>query len=600
LVQLVTTGAIMSVFLYPPWYLRFGVRLAGHLTTPPLNKIEFLELPKQSVLHYVTASPIESGPASDEYIFRNITKPIMVGHISEIGDNKGNPRRLALSPDSMARAYHIQHRRFRLMKNPEAAARDLSTLIVYNYGLIPKMYKYMRSYYTEFYKWHNTQAAVWKNVATVAKELDRNQFLIWTLPTILPSLADLRVASMTVTAKTLKIFNSAESMNLLEMWKWLGPERATSVLANVPDADLDKVNIIFQESGLFYVMNLGRLNRWRIATPEELAINPEANVKGIDAAQLQKRFLRLMMVTMQVRAGITTDPTVEVKDEFDNGVTVDVGKGEIPPEKTAEPQPVVVKQEVGAPTVDKETGAVTTKTKTEPIPIEAVTVKTNVSTDSEEIHHDEEMEKQLDADLAELENISKSVHGDMTEEGKVIEAPVIKEAATLEQGVMSVCDRLADLGQLSAAEYRRFTEISATYRKIVSPNGMETMDKFIAIKPETLVIEESHKFEDISTVPDKTMLKSSLQDFDKSYIKNVLQKDVAGVVMNLQHAGIAVTGYDVEHVETITGNYDHYTVNVKPVEGAPSVLHFRLPTLNEDGTYTANGTKYRMRKQRGD
>ena len=71
------------------------------------------------------------------------------------------------------------------------------------------------------------------------------------------------------------------------------------------------------------------------------------------------------------------------------------------------------------------------------------------------------------------------------------------------------------------------------------------------------------------------MLSSSLMEFDKRYIKEVLHKDVASMVLNVQNAGIVVTEYDVERVEEVMGAYDIYTIRVSPVEGANSTFRFK-------------------------
>ena len=165
---------------------------------------------------------------------------------------------------------------------------------------------------------------------------------------------------------------------------------------------------------------------------------------------------------------------------------------------------------------------------------------------------------------------------------------------------MNVCDKLADSGLLSAAEYKRYQKLAEKYKTIVSPNKLETLDKFIKINPKQLAIEESHEFKDIKTVLDKTMLKSSLYDFDKRYIKEIMAKDIAGMIMHVQHAGIAVTDYDVEVNRDVMGAYEMHTVRVTPVEGQSSTFRFKLPHMNDDGTFKYNGIKYLQRKQKGD
>ena len=568
--------------MYPFFYTKYGIRTAGHLMSPPLPMLDLLDLPKQSILHYVTASPLEQGPASDEFLFRNIKKPIMMGHITEVGDDKGMPRHIPMSVDSMIRKYHSKNRRFKIMRSLEASSRDQNTLVVYNYGFIPSMYRYMRSFYTEYYKWWNTEAAVWKNIEKVANENDRNQFIVCKLPRILPSVPDLLLGTKTVSQKTVKIFNSPESLFLLELWKWFGEHRETSLLNNLSEKNYDKVNLIFQESGRWFVMNLGRMNRWRTATKAELEANPEANKKGIEARQLQRRILRLLMTLFQVRTVGSADVTQVAEKTTE---ATDTG--------------VVVKQDVGVPTIDKETGMVVTKTEISAIPEIAPPVV--ATKDDDTIHHDDEIEKQLEADLAELENISKNVIGDLDDEGEVVsKAPIVIEEQTLESGVMNVCNRLADNGMLSAAEYRRYEELAKSYRKIPAPDGNGTLADFMVIKPETLVIENPPMMPDRPTILDKSMLHSSLNEFDKKYIKEVLHKDVANMVMNVQNAGIAVTGYDVERTETIMGNFDEFTIKVKPVEGAASTLRFTLPAMEEDGSWRANSVRYKLRKQKGE
>jgi len=578
----------MSMY-FQQFYLKYGIRVAGQLLSPPLTNLELLSLPKQSILHYVTVSPVEVGPASDEFIFRNITRPIMMDHVIENGDNKGNPRPLSVASGTMIRTYHIKHRRFRIMRELTNACKDANTLVIFNYGVIPRLYRYLRSYYTAYYKWWNTETAVWKKIAEVAGQVDRNQFILYNLPNILPSIADLRLASKGITQKTIKIFNSPESLSLLELWKWVGPDRKESALANVPDDKLDKVNIIFQESGKFFVVNLGRLNRWRVATKEELELNPDANTKGIDPKQLQMRFLRLMMALFQVR---TAAAKLAKKSKIDTIKTTVIKQDVTIPEVN---NSTTIAKDIDKAIIAQSSGQEITDDSSEEIDY-----TTEVDVD-ETITADDELDKEIEAELSELETISINHHGDMNDDGdKIEDIVIVGDAPTLEDGVLRVCDRLADMGMMSASEYKKLNELSKTYRSIVAPNGKETLDKFIDVNPESLKIESSHSFKDIPTVIDKSMLKSSLHDFDKKYISNVLEKDIAGMVVSIQNAGVILTGYDKEVVEDVMGDYELYTVKVKPVEGMPSIMRYKLPVIGSDGTYTSNGVKYKLRRQRGD
>ena len=589
----------MSVY-YDYFYKKNGIRLVSHLMTPPLSDLATLELPRESILHFVSVSPISTGPEPDDLIFKKITKPIMMIHATENGDEKGSPRRLAVNSDIIVKNYHLKNRRFRLVRSIEAATRDPLTLLVVNYGVISHLYKYMRSFYAEYFKWHNTNAAVWKKVAELSKETTRQHFIIYNLPQILPSLFDLKIAtSAGMNQKTIKVFNSPEKLFMLEMWKWCGNERADSILNNLPLESLNRVNIILQESGKWFVINLGKLNSWRNATKEELAVNPDGVTDGFDASQLQRRYIRLAMTLFQVK----TVGNIDAKDT--SVIETELSEQQTPTE--------VIKQDTTLPEVNQDTGAITLTPTASTLPEDISQQNTsNVIDNKEIIINDEDADKLLEEELAELENISNrnvdnSNKSDSDTELNFDEVPeetenddlALSEPKTLEEGIMVVCDRLADAGLLSAAEYRRYVKLSEKYKTIKAPKSDETLDKFIVVKPSTLEIKESTKIKDISSVVDKTMLKSSLYDFDTKYIKEIMPKHVAAMVMNLQHAAIAVTDYDVELVEDAIGAYEIYTVRITPVEGMNSTFRFRLPVVNDDGTFRNNSVSYRLRKQRG-
>lgn len=593
----------MINMLYSNFYILAGIRTSSHLANPPMIPMDKLNLPKNSILHCVEVSPVENGPASEDFIFRNIQKPIMTGHVIENGDFKGNPKKLGVSPDALIRAYHTKHRRFRIMKSLENASRDPTSLIVYNYGLLPKIYKYMVSFYTNYNRWWNTQAAMWKNIDNIASMNDRQHFVICNLPEVLPSVAILQYGCEPVSQKIVNIFNTPEMLMVLELWKWFGLERADSVINNVSEKNLSKVNIVYQESGVWFVMNLGRMNKWRVATKEELEANPEANKKGIQPEQLQRRFLFLLVSFMRARIAAQKLAEAEKKaaEAKQQAANVETSTVNNEPVSVADDKTAVVVQTTEMPSVDKETGAVVSKPALKEISVDLSTTELPDDADTS-IAHDDKLDESLNRDLAELEVINAKRDAELKEAEVSFAsiADIYSKNPTLEEGVEDVCNKLADSGSISAADYRKLAELSKKYRVIQAPNKKQTLAEFIEIKPEDVVVEESHHYKDIPTVLDKTMLKSALHDFDTKYITQVLEKHVAASVLAIQNAGVAVTDYNVERVDTILGSHDEYTVNVKPVEGMASILRFKLPVVDENGVYSAGGTRYRLRKQRGD
>ncbi len=631
------------MLLYDPFYRGFGIRKTSQLLTPPLPPIGLFQFPKRSIFHYVGEGQLDTGPKTDDYLFTGISRSIMMTFITENGDNKGQPTLRTEPVEQVARSFLIRNRKFRRMTNLEASTRDEQTLVTYNYALIPRRYRYVRSVYSEYFRWWNTQAAVWQNMADVAKLTDRHQFIRVMLPKTLPSVSDLKIAAEVyqegdfniseetlahalesfdegkgyeseslaleaITQRTLKLFPSAEAMMVLEIWKWLGVTRANSLLSRVPLDRLDRINLIFEESGRFVVMNLGVVNGWRAATKEELEANPKANEKGWDPVQMQRGFLRLMLSLFALRSAANPDVVNAIKQDANKAQDKDktqAGPGAVVPVAKREGASPDADSGANAPKIpvfDPITGAVNLKSVVGEVNDYMKTIKEAEQGPTElgrDLKPDPKLQERIDQDLSELEAISKlasqvgpvEIGPQETAEG---EAP-----ASLEDGVRLVCNRLAEPGLMSAAEYKRHLENAESYKRIKVPSG-ETLAEFIQIKPELLTISESPQMADIPTVTDKTMLKSSLLEFDERYIKNVLPRDVAGMVTNIQNAGISVTDYEIERIDDVMGAYETYTVRVSPVIGANSTLRFKLPVLEDDGTYTANGVKYRMRKQRRD
>lgn len=579
---------------YLTFYRRNGLRLQAHLVQPPMHEIKTLELPLASIYHYVNYDGVELGPPSNDYLFRSLKKPIQVAHIDHLGDDKGNPKKMGLNAQGLIRDYQMQNRRMRWMKNLAAADADQQGLIVYNYCLLAKTYRYIHSFYTEYYKWNNIFATIMDTVVEASKISERQHFIMAGSPKVIPSLQQLNLATGGITQALLKTFRDRESFLLLELYKWIGPERASSLFNRIPLNKLHLVNLMFQESGQWTVVNLGQYNGFRRVGPEgsDAVIQTRQTLEPI---QLQKRLLRMYMTIMEARtlASRQVDEQVDeqVLDDDDESTELDTGLDDDDKPLTGQTQVVVGNAQDNPPE---------TQEVDQP---EAVQIE-----DEEEILTPEqraqwlaEEDTRLDEELAQLNEIARrQEEGEQAQEASLHEVIFQTKGTTLTDGVMNVCDRLADEGYLSAGEYKYFQKQANKFKELPAPNWDGTLEQYIQIPPETLKITESTKMVDANTVFDKSMLTSSLLSFDDRYIEHVLDRDTAGMVLSLQNAGIAVTDYKVDHIDDVMGGYKQFSVRVNPVVGQQSTLRFKLPVVDRDGSYTSNGVKYRLRKQRGD
>ncbi|MBB5409294.1 hypothetical protein HDG34_003235 [Paraburkholderia sp. HC6.4b] len=617
--------------LFETWYRQFGVRRSNQLVQPPLPGMDRLILPRRSLFHYPGTGPLDDGPDATQLEFRGITRPILVHHVVRQSVNLGNPRPLPTPVATLASRFFQKKRRYKKLVNFETATRDDNTLCVFNYAFLWRTYRYARSIYAGTWQWHNINETLWMQVTEVASRSNRNQFIPVALPAVLPCLTDLKLGEMgqpmgQMSQRLVKRFAAHESLMILEIWKWLGENRKASMISHVPDDRLSRVNLILEESGRWFVVNLGTLNGWRVATKEELEANPEANRHGFEPNRIQRYFLRMLMTLMEVRtaaapevsaqSGAAREPSaappeepVNVVDEtsaeagpagahFGDQVTRTVQQPQQLPDSPAfhatHPRQAHDDQEDEREEDNARVGRVAAR---------LAVAQHEPDERGVDIHPDEELEQQIEADLQQLEHIAGLTFSDEdTTAGPAAPAETAAPAGPLapEDAVMKIADRLAAQGMMSAGEHRRYQTLSQAYKKIVAPDGRSTLSAFVQIPPGDVHIAESPAITDIPTVLDKTMLRSSLLTFDPKYIRTVMQKDIAGMVLNLQHAGLCVTGYDVEDVDDVMGAYRIHTARVVPIEGAASTLRFRLPVVDEDGTFTSNGVKYRMRKQKGD
>ncbi len=620
------------MLFYDAYFRKFGIRKLGSLISPPMPSTRLLDLPQGSIYHYLGSNNgLDMAPANNEYMFRDITRQIAMDHVLDNGASLGNPQRHKVALAAFVRQYHTRHHRYQHIKDITPYESAPMTLVVENYGFISLGYKYQRNVLADYYRWYNQQAALWAKMGELAESSARHQFVKFSLPKVLPSMSDLKMASAKMSVTTIHHIRDPEAFLILELWKWLGDYRAESLLSRIPLAKLDKINLIFEESGRYLVLNLGLLNSWREPTKAELDNGHTPEKDAIDSHQLQRRFMSMLMTLFQVRS---IDGKI-MQLEGESAKKAEGGPA------TSGDQATLTKTGTALPVVGLNTGTTRIPTSTTALaPNPEDILNPNVDTDEDNPHLSADQERHLEADLAELDRISKAVALKRTEESQVYsedEAAHPEEASSMvagaapsrlpfpvpvkrkelvpidsvhvektpilhdyTSGIKKVLDRHAEQGLISAAESKRYEEMSKKFETIAAPDGKSTMKEFVVIHPDLIKIPVSHAIPDQPTILDKTMLKSSLHHFDRNYIRDVLQKDVAAMVMNIQNAGYCVTDYEVEHVVAITGDYDMYTARITPIEGSASTLRWKLPTVEDDGVFTSNGVRYRMRKQKGD
>ena len=538
------------------FYRRFGVRTPPHLVSPLMPAWELFEFPRTAVWHYLTFDNIVVGPQSDEYILRNVSKKIMVEHVTHLTSALGDPRITGTSLENIVRDFHMRNKRFRRMTNIAEDLKDDTVLGIVSYALASHNAKYVRSFYKEYYSWYNIQKTAWDKIRSMSAVDNHQHFMVVNVPQVLPSIQRLQSACKKIDQSNLKFIDTHEAMFALEIWKWLDEEhRKDSIIGEMPQNQLDKINIVFQDTNRWVVLNLGVINSWRYIKDSKNP-NHKQQVK-ILPFELQKRFLRGLMTLMEQRAVTAVD---------DEEIKPDVLKTD--DESKTSTEEVTKHQEI-----DK--------------------ILANMDTDLKQL-------EVAETDTAVEESNALTQAKTLVKDGDV-DPSVFDNAVTPEQHIRATCEKLLGDGLMSGRQFNAFNKHLENFNNLPSPVDPNVKLKdFIVIPPQDIEIKEPAKIKDIVTVPDKSMLESTLLDFDKKYIAKTMHKDMAAMVVSTQKAGFVITNYEVEKMEDVLGAHEIHTVRVSPVEGATSTLRFKIPAVSESGEYSVGGTRYRMNKQRGD
>lgn len=577
--------------LYANFYKRFGLRNPQQLMVPTISKIDWFEFPRSSALHHYDFDGVKPTPSSTDFILRKINKPIMVNHITELSDTKGNPRKMPVVLTPMIREFHAKNKRFRLSVDPTAMIKDPMTLALFNYGYLNAKFKYVRSFYSDYFKWWNIQKTIWNNINSIASSSDRVQFIFFELPKLLPSVASLNNFSNAFNQNLLSVFSTKESLFILELWKWLGDDnsRNNSVFAALDSTNMNKVVLCLSDKSQTVYINLGVLNSWRKSSTDvedesQDTITGVSKIK-LSSADLQKRFLRMCLSIKQRAADEEIIVTDEPQDEIDETLDED-------------------EDENIAVTRNTEVLQTRSNTLDESLdPNDAFDLDSEFTEDSI-LETSDKMLSTLDDDLKQIEVIEKKTVI-LDDEKDSVDAKKTKELIdqftkelSIEEHLSKDLDALAEDGVITAAEYKRLSSSVSVYKQLTSPfNRAKTIEEDVVVTAEDTAV-FSTEMADIANVPDKSMLKSTLVDYDQKYIRKVHRKDMLGMVTNLQKAGIIIQNYDVEHIPQITGDIEIHSIKIKPLQGQSSTIRFNMPVVDEDGNFKINGSKYKLRKQR--
>ena len=564
---------------------RFTLFRSTHFTQPVVYPLARLQLPRQSILHFVAVDGVTVGPQASDQIFLNTSGLVYVENKVRLEDPVGNPMKTFSNADLMQTEYRRRNRSFRPLRRLDRLENDNRSIVVYNYAMIAHLTKYAMSFRASWYMWRNVYAEVFKNVNRLAEESVRHQFIEVNLPAVMPGLGALREYRDRQDQNTLAKIRTPEAKLLADIFIWAGEKRQNSLLGQIDPKYYDKINFIVRRLNGWVVINLGWLNKMRSEkiefdekdpnlTPEQLKELKEAQkeaAKGMDPVMFSLRVLKLLTLIHQATTPIATTTAEAI---------------------VAEPEPVtadtILDDSIGDfnINIDEEDEVIT-----------------------DELLNDDDELAALEKELEELDKLKYDVgNEEVDDDGEIVETTTLNIDALSSRGeppkegeaVIAKADEMASKGLLTPGEHRRLLRLAEVYKTLPNPYGGEgTFEEAMKIDDADTLIEPDVLTND-EVVLDKSLTFSRVDAMERQYISKVLKKDIMRCVSSMQRGGVAITGYHVDRYTDAVNDRETHIVKFAPAVGTPSTVRIPIPVIKEDGTYLYNGTTYRMRKQRSD
>lgn len=587
---------------YSIFYRAHGIRTLSSLMGPVTSSINDLILPANSILHYVDYDTGSVGPSSNEPLFRGVKKTIMVDMVIDQVTHLGAPRKSGTNIQVPMRGYFMQNRRYKLLRDFKNSLRDRDTPVVISYGLLPSQWRYTSNAFTPYNKTCNILNTVFYNLAQTLPQSDKQHFLMLETPVNIPSVGALRTILVNGGLKQQQtaLYKDQSTLILIELHRWLID--GVGLFSELPKKHIHQVNLVFTESGKFFVLNLGFLNSFKDYGPDNTDYEIPST-RGLTGEQVAARLLKMYLHLTDIRSEASkvtlseTHDTTHMSDEMSSEVNNQEGEGE-------------QNGSFGTDDINKveDSGVVEQKQMHHDLSHDVVDVHVKSLTENEDIT-DEEWAARIQEEDEHLAEVLKSLDViDEPEETNEENTPIslqehLHDTSALhpEHGFRKFMSRLLRSNSISPQEATKFATLSGVYKHMRAPDGSnQSFEEYRQIKPEHVAVEPKKLVEDSETLIDKNMQYDTLGVFDKKYVSTVLKKDYSNVALAVQNAGIALTNYEIETVNDIMGGYENHTFSFSPIIGKASKETFKVPIVKPDGSFITNGVRNRLRKQKAD
>lgn len=581
------------------------------ISNPKYRNISDIVLPRNSLFHFLPSLPGEVGPSNTSNFISNYPKRINMYFWEEyeIVLEKSGIKRKPFQFSKAANDYFKTHFNYQRARNFSFLTKE-QELFVNNIApsFIPIVY-YRKTVYTTFHKHYNELTTVINSINSYSEMTDRNQFIEFKLPKVFPSYLELKMAFdkyklffnenyeiVKYNKEALKRFHANKSYWLLDLYGFLmgfdlGPY---SLFSKLTDKSLEKLSIIFTHEGRCWIANLKTLRNLIAYSDKE----DDTKIPQVKINYFKRFYINLISVVTEIDLSVIKD----LKEDSNNGITVEDNEntvievdvnGEGSGEEKGKAIPSGGEYKADSHTSDmlESTGDIN---KGSGVSISGTSTNEGEEGDSTLLQEEENNKYGIQDSVD--ENNTVEWGEDIPDE--VFEQVIVEEQAITNKKVKytpttvieKILDDRAKSGRLTTKEKEYFLNIANSYKDIMI--GDKTLEETIDIKPEEMILKPSIVNMNQDLLLDKSVIRSRSRDLTLGYNSQLLERNIVEMATYVQNGGFCLLDLNKEEVITADSKYDVYTMKVQSVSGgSSSTRRFRIPKVEEDGTFTIDGTK---------
>lgn len=195
-----------------------------------------------------------------------------------------------------------------------------------------------------------------------------------------------------------------------------------------------------------------------------------------------------------------------------------------------------------------------------------------------------------------FESLIKERPAPITDEESEEESEFVFTTSTTE----SMIQQLTSSGLMSESEQKNIERLLERSKTITDPLDPASLMVDSIVTEEDISFNVPDNVPETPTIFDKEITSSTVDQMDEVYVKQLYRKDINNAILSIQSGGIIIRDVTAKQTRDAANDSTTYSVQVQPVRGKATTVPFTVPNIHKDGSFFANGVKYRLVEQRGD